>query len=355
MRVIVVRYGAFGDHVYITPVIRQLHMDGHEVTLETNWKGYQIHADNPRIKEIIHFDPLTEENVKTMQGDKMFLARRISDYFDKYDSVVCLQDSLEGALIEPTTSSRYWWPLWMRRAKNAHVNYYDQSMMWAGYSDAKHMGHGGEIWFPREDHAAVGKMMEKYKDRFVILWALRGSMYQKAMFHWARNVIDTYLEKHPEAVIITTGDEECRKVEWTHPQVVNMSGRWPFRQAALTAAYVDMVVAPETGLGVVAGAYGTPKIMFLTAASLKNVVGNDKNDYSMQSPAYCSPCTRAIYDTMSCPKSSNGKSDLDGTVSPLCVDFGVEEVLGRIEEATKGAIARGRRQFDPSIEDAVYV
>ena len=48
--------------------------------------------------------------------------------------------------------------------------------------------------------------------------------------------------------------------------VVHRSGRMPFRQALLMARYMDLVVTPETGLGIGAGAYGTPKIMLLTIA-----------------------------------------------------------------------------------------
>jgi len=86
--------------------------------------------------------------------------------------------------------------------------------------------------------------------------------------------------------------------------------------------------------------------MLLTAASITNVVGNDKNDYSLQSPAYCSPCFRAIYNTHNCPLgtkqiklsgkyidraySEYGKEEV--MTLPLCIEFPPEIVLAQMEK-----------------------
>ena len=124
------------------------------------------------------------------------------------------------------------------------------------------------------------------------------------MYPIAERVCTEFINRHPETVIITTGDKFCQQWEWEHPQVIHRSARIPFRQALCIAQFADMVVTPETGLGIGAGSFGTPKIMLLTAASLTNVVGNDRNDYSLQSPAYCSPlhshppCTRPLFQNV---------------------------------------------------------
>lgn len=317
-RVYLVRYGAYGDHVHMSNVIRAFHEEGWEITFEYNWKGLQIHNFNPRVTWHVPFEPAYKS-----ERDKLILKRRLDEIRGEYDKLVALTQSLEDAMICHENTPEYFFPLWMRRKKNAQVCYYDQSMKWAGFTDKKYMGWTGEIYFSRKEHERIKEILEPYRENFIVLWAIRGSMYQKAMYPIAQEVCNQFLFDHPNAVIFTTGDPECKKWEWEHPRVFHKSGVWPYRQALLMARYADLVVTPETGLGIGAGAYGTPKIMLLTAASLKNIVGNDKNDYSLQSDAWCSPCTRAIYDTHSCPLE-NGL--------PICVNFKKERVLARMHE-----------------------
>lgn len=356
--VLIVRWGAFGDHVHMSNVIRAFDEDGWNVSVEYNSKGAHIHKANPRIKRHLIFETGTADVVAKVRENPMFLNDHIEAVGRNYDRTVSLQGSLEDALIEPSRSHQYQWPLWKRRLKNANICYYDQSMIWAGLTDKKYMGRTGEIYFTNEEHQMVGEWVERRKEKYVVLWCLRGSMYQKAVYPMAQEVIGKFCEKHPEALVITTGDDFCKQLEWDHPQVMHKSGAWPFRQTALLARYVDMVVTPETGLGIVAGVFGTPKIMLLTAASLKNVVGNDENDFSLQSPAWCSPCTRAIYDTDHCEHWGDRKDFFsthseEGHPLPICVNFNPEEVLARMEEVY--AMRIRRKQYDPTDRRPVYM
>jgi ADP-heptose:LPS heptosyltransferase len=352
-KVLVVRYGAFGDQIYISPLLRTLAEEGYAVDLECNWKGLQIHHDNPFLNQITLFEPSTKEVVEAVKHDQMFIDKRIQKKVKDYDRIISLQSSLENALIEPRNAAGYYSPLYQRRAKNAQTNYYDQTYLWAGYEPN---GKSGEVYFTEDEHKVVGEWIAKRKHRYLVVWALRGSMYQKATFWWARRVIEEFCERHPEALVVTMGDKLCRQIEFDHPQVVNKAGRWPFRQSLLFTKYADMVVTPETGLGVAAGTFGTSKIMLLTAASIKNVTGNDDNDFSLQSPAFCSPCTRAILDTYSCPTS--GTADIEsqytlrGTKLPICVDFDPSVVLARMEEARECSLRRGRVEYDPTRKGA---
>jgi len=333
------RYGAYGDHIHMSNVIKALDEDGYHITFEYNFKGAQIHAYNPRIDEHRFFEP--SEHTSKPEFYTLIEAKK-KQAEDTHDLFVDFSHSLEGALIEPERKPSYFWPLWMRRRKNTKICYYDQSMIWAGLTDPKYMGWTGEVFFKKEEHEHVLNQLKPYNGKYVILWALRGTMWQKAVCHIAKDICNEWLKRHPDTVIITTGDEFCHKWEWVsevgttiapeaglgdgESSLVHKSARMPFRQALHIARYADLVVAPETGLGIGAGAFGTPKIMLLTAASLKNIVGNDKNDYSIQSDVYCSPCTRAIYNTLSC--SLNRETSL-----PICVDFKKEDILQKMEDA----------------------
>jgi hypothetical protein len=339
-------------------IVKAFHEQGWEITFSYNFKGAQIHNCNPRIHhhEVFEFAAnLKNEEALKEHNERLLRAQ------DEYDRFVSLQDSLESALIAPESSPEYFWPLKLRRQKNTHVCYYDQSMKWAGFTGKEYMGWTGEIYNKTQDHEFVKKSLEPYKDKYIILWAMRGSMWQKAVCHIAEDICNDWLKEHPDTVIITTGDKFCQQWEWTSAvgkticpdeglgdgsaSLVHRSGRMPFRQALLMSRYADLVVTPETGLGIGAGAYGTPKIMMLTAASIKNIVGNDKNDYSLQSEAWCSPCTRAIYNTRNCPlgpgKYITGKNidwnhpDYQKVAQqqlPICVEFPKDVILNRMEE-----------------------
>lgn len=341
--VYVVRYGAYGDHIHMSNVLRAFAEDGWEITFEYNWKGYQIHRYNPLVTHHVPFEPVYKSEI-----DKLNLGRRLESIKKHYDRFVTFTQSLEDSLICHENTPEYFYPLWMRRKKNAHICYYDQSMRWAGLTDKRYMGRRGEIYFPRHEHEHVKNFLKQYEDKFIVLWAIRGSMWQKAMYPIAPDICNEFLSAHPDAVIFTTGDEFCKQWEWEHPRVFHKSGVWPFRQALLTARYSDLIVTPETGLGIGAGAYSRPKIMMLTAASLKNAVGNDVNDYSLQSDAYCSPCTRAIYDTMSCPV--NEKTKL-----PICVDFNKDRVLARMDEVYRAKHPRNWAEGEISIVEGKEV
>lgn len=322
-------------------VIKALDELGYFIKFEYNWKGAQIHTHNPRIGQHIFFEPANHLSKK----DDIEWRSRIQ-YEAKHNNLfVNFSQSLEKALIADENSFEYFLPLDIRRKKNTNICYYDQSMKWAGLTDKKYMGWTGEVYFAEEDHKFVlfgnyhvdrkkplAGGLDRYKDKFLVLYALRGSMYQKATYPMARTVINTFLDRHKDAIVFTTGDEWCQRLEWERDRIINLSGRIPFSQALLMSRYMNLVVTPETGLGIGAGSYSTPKIMLLTAASLKNVVGNDKNDFSLQSPAWCSPCTRAIYNTRNCPMNRSGH--------PICVDFNPEEVLAQMETVYNAGIER---------------
>ena len=327
-----------GDHLFMTNVIKALDEEGWHITFEYNYKGRQIHAFNPRIDIHKAFEPISSEGIAKWKST----IKRLKKLQTQYDLYVCFSASLEHALIGEEREAEYFWPLHMRRAKNTNICYYDQSMRWAGLTDKKYMGRGGEVYYPKGEHEFVKEYLKPYEDNFIILWGLRGSMWQKAVYPLAEDVCNEFIRRHPETIVFTTGDEFCKKWEWYNPNVLHKAGIIPFRQALLMTRYVDLVIAPETGLGVGAGIFGTPKILFLTSCSLKMVVGNDKNDYSLQSDAWCSPCTRAIYNTDNCDINPETKL-------PICVDFDKGKILDRMEEVYESRIPRNWEPCDKSV------
>jgi ADP-heptose:LPS heptosyltransferase len=97
----------------------------------------------------------------------------------------------------------------------------------------------------------------------------------------------------------------------------------PFRQALLITKYVNCVIGCESGLMIGASMWYTPTIMLMTAASIESHCKYNPNDYSIQSPAYCSPCYKGPYQYRGCPHK-NG--------NPLCVYFNVVDIINKIKQ-----------------------
>jgi hypothetical protein len=153
---------------------------------------------------------------------------------------------------------------------------------------------------------------------------LNGTTLNKRMVI-APELIKRILKKYPEADIILTGDKNSDGLDIpSSPRIKSIIGVMPFRQALLMAKYSKLVITMESGFGVGANMWGVPTIQMMTCASLVNHPDDCPNDYSLQSPAPCSPCCKAQYKFIGCPVK-------DGY--PLCVFFDVDLVMKQVEKA----------------------
>jgi ADP-heptose:LPS heptosyltransferase len=336
----ILRHGAFGDQAHCSHLPKILKEEGYHVSFEYNWKGAQLHKYNPFIDNHVFFEPPVEWFTLANENVRIALYQKHRELKKRYDLVINLGGSLEGELIPGEASPSYYL---FKRSKSqfADICFYDQTVKWA-QMPKKYYGRSGELYFPKQEHDHVIDWYKKYEGKFLVIWALAGSMQQKAIYPWAKQIIDEFHSKHPDSIFCITAGKEHNDKAWENEYTVNLVGKLPFRQIALMTRYANAVVTPETGLGIIAGSFGTPKIMLLTAASIKNIVGNDKNDFSLQSHAWCSPCQRAIYNTDYCECK-------DG--HPICVNFNKDLVVRRIEEIYHSGIVPERIKRN----DAVYM
>lgn len=346
-RVYLVRYGAYGDHLHMSPVIRAFKEEGWHVTFEYNHKGSQIHAYNPYIDKHCYHEPSAPVYAKDPDAN-IKLTNRFKEIEKNYDRFVNFKGSLEQSLIVSENSPEYHLPKSIRNRMFGNISFHDQSIKWAGLPEKYH-GRVPEVYFRRKEHEHIKKLLRPIVDKgkHIMMWSIAGTMWQKAIYPWAKEVCDEFQRRHPNVVIILTAGPEYKKFGWgvdykadgwQESPVINVIGIWPFRQALLATRYVHSLVTPETGIGIGAGAYGTPKCMLLTAASLKNIMGGHKNDFSIQSDAWCSPCHRAIYNMDTC----DTKEVKDAVCSysetkhsdrlPICVFFDKEKVLDQMEK-----------------------
>ena len=321
--VYIIRWGAFGDHIHMSHVLRIFNQEGWNVSFEYNLKGAQLHYCNPWIHHHVMYEPPIDEAAMIREGtDRVNLFLRVKQLREQYDRVINLGGSLEDAMIAPERNSNYFMFKKWRNKRWSDKCYYDQSVDKCGL-DKKYHGLTGELYYKKYEHdRVIDYFNDNYKGKFVFIWCLTGSMMQKQIWGWSKDVIDIFHKRHPETVFLLSTAPDLAEKSWENEYTKPL--KMPFRQVALMTRYANAVVTPETGLGIIAGAYGTPKMMLLTAASLKNIVGNDKNDFSLQSRAWCSPCHRAIYNSETCQTNKLGL--------PICNDFDKDEILSQLEK-----------------------
>ena len=339
-KVYITRYGAVGDCIHASHLPRLLKQKAgfDYVAFEYNHKGFQVFQNNPFIDEHIHYEPSTFPicNQPISYLEKRWKLIKEAGGFEKY---INLYRSLEYGYIAMEDQNEYYMSSEYRRERFGKLNYYDQTSIFAGYPEF--IGAKGELYFTEYEENFVKKRFEDYKDNFVIICNLSGTSKHK-IFYNAEGIIKKFLSQHPEAICITTGDKNCQeKIEFKGERIINTAGLHPFRESMLYSKYADMVIGCESGLMVAATLLGAAVIQLMTAASIKNHGGDFENDFSLQSPCYCSPCHKGPYEYIGCPTF-----EYLGLKYPLCIKFCPDVILERMEQVYD--YSRERKKNSPA-------
>jgi ADP-heptose:LPS heptosyltransferase len=288
-KVLVIRYGAIGDMVFCSPLPRLLKEQGYYVVMNVQPRGVTVLRYNPYVDEFWY----QERNVILNYNlDKYW--EMLSEGFDR---VINLSGSIEGSVLKHPEKPDYKEP----RTEECDENYYDRTMRLAGFPEQK--GLRGELYFTEEEENWAKEFLSKYKDNFKVLLVPAGSAFSKAWPWWPFVFNEMVLYRDiPELITISTGDDWGRLLDWEHPQHVKGTGKLSIRESMILTKYVDLVIGPDTGIIHAAGCYETPKICLLGQCSKNNLTKYWINDYSIQSPAKCSPCYNLIYSRDQCPR-----------------------------------------------------
>lgn len=325
-KVLITRYGAVGDHIHATHLPRLLKdKAGFDyVAVEYNVKGKHVWQDNPFVDEHIQFDPMAVPvNGWPMSVlEKRWAYMVESQGFEKHINLI---NSIEYGYIAMEDRSDYYRSSEYRRMKFGGHNYYDQTSIFAGYPEW--CGQVGDLYFTEKDENVVrGIYEERYKDKFVIIANLSGTSKHKIFLN-AQRIIEMFHVKHPDAICITMGDEDCKKhLEFEGDRIIPRAGIYPYRQSMLMTKYCNLLIGAESGLMVAGTLLGAPTVQLMTAASIKNHGGDFVNDYSLQSPIKCSPCHKGPYDYIGCPTFEHL-----GLKYPACVKFNEQTILDQME------------------------
>lgn len=295
---VVVRYGAIGDMVMLTPVLRLLKEDGYHVTVNCRKASAPILYNNPHVDKFLYHDEKIPNQQLKAHWDKLS---------EKFDRFINLSESIERGLLPAEGKHKEYYLSHEDRHRMFNVNYYDRTLELSGYPHVT--GLNGELYFSREEESWALELKEQFKNRFWILWSLSGSSYHKT-YPFAEEVAVKFLNSHEDAVTMTVGDELCRLLEWNHKRNKKRCGSWgnTIRKSLMATKYANLVVATETGIANAAGCFVTPKIIMLSHSSQENLTKYWKNCVSLTPEnAACYPCHQLHYNLDSCPLDTLAK------------------------------------------------
>lgn len=326
-RACVIRYGALGDMIILTPLLRQLKADGYHVTLNATPYCLPAAQNNPHIDNVLIQEREAIPNLE--------LGAYWNYWRPQYDRYINLSESLEGGLLKVEGRRDFYTHADWRRSV-CNVNYYDRTMAIGGYPETT--GTRGELYFSSSEERNAKRFFEPLKDKFVIVWALNGSSHHKA-YPLMESVMRDWLSQHPDGRLITVGDHMAQLLEFDHPQVIRQAGQWPIRQSLIATKYANLVVGPETVMTNAAGCFDTPKITLLSHSTHENLCKYWTNDYCLtpdRAEAPCYPCHQLHYTRESCPLRTlvDDRNGQELATGPACIMNAIsgQRLIDRLNE-----------------------
>jgi len=289
-RACIARYGAIGDMIILSPLIRTLHEDGYEVTLNVTPYCADVLKHNPYVSNII----IQERDVIPNQD----LAMYWNEWIPEYDKYINLSESIEGSLLKVEGRRDFYTHKSWRNELCGDTNYIDNTMRLGGYPDRT--GLRGELYFSATEQKQAKYFRSKFANNFVVMWAVKGSSYHK-IYPLLEPFLDQWLSTHPDALVCLVGGKGEEPLQFSHPQVIPMVGQLALRDVFALTQYVDCVAGPETSILNAAGCFATPKLVMLSHSSHTNLCKYWENDYCLQANVGCSPCNQLHYSMESCP------------------------------------------------------
>ena len=334
---LIVRTGALGDQIIITPVLKAIHEMGYDIKMFTGNRGKSVLKECPYISEYIIHDDKASIDVffKSIEDMK----KRIH-----HDVFIDFTESIECNVVLHPTQSQYIYPKEERVAK-CGGNYYDATEMWARrqFRELKVCQKLPELYFNKDECEKAKALLKPGK--FNILWQLSGSAGQK-VYPWTEYVIGELLKDMNDVHVITTGDERCQLLETIQDSdnITHLAGEIDVRLALCLTQFVDLVVGPDTGVLHASGCYETAKVGILGHTTIENITKYFKNDYSVEAKCACAPCYHLIYDHhVQCPVEVV-------TGASWCMAEGIpaRELYARIRYAIGNTISKRRNTADIS-------
>lgn len=336
-KALLIRHGAWGDAIQAACTFPYFRDDGYEITFYGNDRAWEVLQGHPDIAEW-----------KTFVDDQIPIPELESHYEEigaAYDKTVVFTGTIENELLFGLGQNEYELSHEERRLIANNRNYYDAHVIRAGYEPDKP---NTRLHFNRVERKQGERFRRSYKkrDRIIIVWALSGSAIHK-QYRYFEQVVRAFCQKHQNVRFITVGDYPSRLVTFDHPQVDNslIEKQVPFRQTLLTCKYADIVIGPETGTLMGAGAFDdVSKIVLMSHSGPDQIIKHWENAEALVPPCNCSPCHLLfkytdIYKekcdlyTIEFDKADAAKLGVDSFQFPCCTAHDPVQALDALERA----------------------
>lgn len=301
-RILVVRLGAIGDCIIMTPLLRWLKSLGHEIYLNTSETGMTILAGCPYVDKFIPYKSDSVQN--DLLGEFWNTMKKTYEC----DAMINLCESLEVALAVHPSEPNYNYSK-KERFEICNKNYYEFSFEWARKKmpelpEPKNVSFTPELPFTEAEIKFVEDQYKSWKGKYVIVWGLSGSGRNKTYPFTDFIIGDLLKEFKRKLLFVTVGDSSCKVLEaaMEDTDVIRRAGDWTMRQSILATKYANLVVSPDTGLLHGASCFDTPKVALLGHTTAVNITKTFKNAYPIEAQCDCAPCFRLIYESPTqCP------------------------------------------------------
>lgn len=344
-RVLVIRYGAYGDILQAASVLPYLKEAGYHITFNTVPNGINAIGKDPHVDNWLVQDP-----GQVPHNELGPYWESISRGFDK---VINFSETVEGSLLAIPTSSSFYWTKEGRHAV-MNENYMERYHKLAGVPLSPKM----KFYYSGEEGASAEKMLDVVgRENQIVMWVMRGSSEHK-FGHYHDQVIARTLMTRQNVKFILVGDHTSRFLSggWEHEDrvidAVNTTG-WNIRQVMLFAQFCDVVIGPETGvLNCVAQNSDVAKVVMLSHSTAENLTKHWDFTIALQpsiEDVPCWPCHQLHYKWNTCNKFHYTEA--------FCQEHGISTRGGLLEQNERGEtvhVARCQAHIFPDqIEDAL--
>jgi len=328
-RCLVCRFGAIGDQIVASSILPGLQKQGYHIT----------YMSTPDAQQVLLHDPHIDE--WWIQEKDYVPNQQLGPYWtsvsERFDRVINLSESIEGALLTLPGRLTHDYPLEVRQKLYGTVNYLERTHDIAG------VPHDFAAKFYPSKHEVDWAMAERAKAAGapVVLICLHGSSVHK-VYPWSHFLARWLTEKgvhvwlsgdNREGAQLQTGimaalEKDGIDTSKIHP----ICGKWKIREALTFAQVVDCAVGPETGIMNAVGLATVPKVIMLSHSSHENLTKHWRNAaIVMPDTARCAcyPCLRLHYSWQHCVR--NEKTQAAQCASSLAPELIFELVMKRLE------------------------